>query len=54
VNVEQEVAGIEFTRSERILQDNRPFFSEGNDYFWLTGSYTFPRMFYSRRIGAFD
>jgi len=54
VNVEQEVAGIEFTRSERILQDNRPFFSEGSDYFWLTGSYTFARMFYSRRIGQFD
>lgn len=54
VNVEQQVAGIEFTRSERILEDNRPFFSEGNDYFWLTGSYTFARMFYSRRIGEFD
>lgn len=54
VNVEQQVAGIEFTRTERKLDDSRPFFTEGSGYFWLTSPYTFAQMFYSRRIGEFD
>ncbi|MCX7800967.1 MAG: carbohydrate binding family 9 domain-containing protein [Fimbriimonadales bacterium] len=54
VNVEQQVAGIEFTRTERKLEDSRPFFTEGSAYFWLTSPYTFAQMFYSRRIGEFD
>lgn len=54
LNVEQQVAGIEFTRTERRLEDNRPFFKEGSGYFWLTSPYTFAQMFYSRRIGEFD
>lgn len=53
-NVEGQIAGIEFSRSERFLDDNRPFFREGSGYFNLTNQFTFARMFYSRRIGAFD
>ncbi len=48
------MAGIEFTRTERKLEDSRPFFTEGSGYFWLTSPYTFAQMFYSRRIGDFD
>lgn len=53
-NIEQQVTGIEFTRSERFYNDSRPFFTEGSDYFFLTPPYTFGRMFYSRRIEDFD
>ena len=53
-NIEQDIAGIEFTRSERFLDDARPFFTEGAGFFDLTGPFTFGRMFYSRRIESFD
>ena len=53
-NIEQEVAGIDFTRTERYLDDARPFFSEGNDFFQLGGEFSFGQLFYSNRIGAFD
>lgn len=53
-NVEQTVAGIDFTRSERFLGDSRPFFAEGANQFELTVPYAMGRMFYSRRIADFD
>ena len=53
-NIEQEVANISFTRSERFLKDARPFFSEGGDFFQLTGMFSFGRMFFTRRIESFD
>ncbi len=52
-NIEQQVAGIEFTRSERLLDEARPFFTEGSDFFWLSNGHGFGRMFYSRRIEDF-
>ncbi len=53
-NIEQEIAGIEFTRSERFVSDSRPFFTEGESFFQLTGPYSIGRMFHSRRIDDFD
>lgn len=54
-NIEQEVAGIEFTRTERYLDEVRPFFKEGEGFFNLVSGYTFGRMFYSsQRIPSFD
>ena len=53
-NIDQDVADIGFTRSERFVGDARPFFKEGGDLFTLTGRYTYGRMFFSRRIGEFD
>lgn len=53
-NIEGQIAGIEFTRSERFIRDTRPFFTEGGDYFQLTPEYTFGQMFYSQRIPYFD
>lgn len=53
-NIEQDIAGIDFTRSERFRDDARPFFQEGSGYFSLTSRHTFGRMFYSNRIDDFD
>jgi hypothetical protein len=53
-NIESEIAGIEFTRTERYLDESRPFFTEGGGFLNLTGPFTFGRMFYSRRIENFD
>lgn len=53
-NIESEIAGIEFTRTERFLEDSRPFFTEGAGFFDMTGEFTFGRMFYSRRIQDFE
>jgi len=53
-NIEGQVEGIGFTRTERFLADTRPFFVEGNRFFNLTGDYTIGQMFYSRRIDDFD
>ncbi|MFZ4506331.1 MAG: DUF5916 domain-containing protein [Fimbriimonas sp.] len=53
-NIESQVAGIDFSRTERFLDDSRPFFNEGSDFFSLTGQFGFGRMFYSRRIEDFD
>lgn len=53
-NIEGDIAGIEFTRSERFLEDTRPFFTEGADFFALTGQFTIGRLFYSRRVTDFD
>ena len=53
-NIENQIAGNEFTRTERYVGDVRPFFTEGSDFFNLSGEFTFGRMFYSDRIGQFD
>lgn len=53
-NIEDVVAGIDFIRTERFLQETRPFFTEGRGFFDLTGGFSYGSMFYSRRIGPFD
>ncbi len=53
-NIEGQVAGVEFTRSERFFEDNRPFFREGSGYYGLTSEYSFGQMFYPLRIEKFD
>ncbi len=53
-NVEEAVEGIEFSRSERFVEESRPFFMEGIRYFDLTEPYGIGRLFYSRRIEEFD
>jgi hypothetical protein len=54
-NIEQDVEGVNFTRTERFLDDSRPFFTEGSGYFGVGGGgFGFGRMFYSRRIDRFD
>ncbi|MBS1710943.1 MAG: hypothetical protein JSS71_04355 [Armatimonadetes bacterium] len=53
-NIESEVEGIGFTRTERFLSDVRPFFTEGSQYFNLTSGFGFGRAFYSNRIDDFD
>lgn len=53
-NIESEVEGIGFTRTERFLSDVRPFFAEGSQYFNLTSGYGIGRIFYSNRIDNFD
>ncbi|QYK52758.1 MAG: hypothetical protein KF824_10895 [Fimbriimonadaceae bacterium] len=52
-NIEGQVEGIGFTRTERRLADTRPFFVEGSRYFNLTDDEV-GQMFYSRRIDDFD
>ena len=53
-NIEQAIADISFSRTERSLADARPFFQEGQEYFNLFGGFTFGQLFYSRRIDDFD
>lgn len=53
-NIENQIAGIDFTRTERRLDESRPFFNEGGDFFHLNGDFGYGTMFYSRRIEAFD
>ncbi len=53
-NVENQVAGNSFTRTERYIDDVRPFFTEGGGFFKLTEGFTFGQMFYSQRITQFD
>jgi hypothetical protein len=51
--VEEAVEGIDFSYGPRFVPDRRPFFQEGGDVFGI-GSGFLGRLFYSRRIGAFD
>ena len=46
--IEQDVTNINFSYTEKLLTDRRPFFAEGADFF--------PKntLFYSRRVGQFD
>ncbi|GIV16207.1 MAG: hypothetical protein KatS3mg022_1642 [Armatimonadota bacterium] len=53
-NIEEAVEGIEFSRSERFVEETRPFFMEGIRYFDLTEPYGIGRLFYSQRIEGFD
>lgn len=53
-NIEGDIAGIEFTRSERRLNDVRPFFTEGAGYFGTNSRFSFGQVFYSNRIDDFD
>lgn len=53
-NIEQAIADISFSRTERSLSDARPFFQEGQENFNLFGGFTFGQLFYSRRIDDFD
>lgn len=53
-NIEQEVLDLSFSRSERFLDDARPFFVEGGDYFNLLSGFGIGQPFYSRRIDDFD
>ncbi len=53
-NIENAIAGIEFSRSERFVSDARPFFTEGSDYFGLGSGFTYGRLFYSNRIDSFS
>ena len=53
-NIENQIAGIDFTRSERFLADARPFFTEGGNFFEMTPMFSFARVFYSRRIQDFE
>lgn len=47
-NIEQSVEGIDFSYSERYVEDRRPFFSEGGNVYHLGN------LFYSRRIMDMD
>ncbi|MCH7945182.1 MAG: hypothetical protein IIC73_04095, partial [Armatimonadetes bacterium] len=54
-NIEQEVTGISFTRTERFVRDNRPFFTEGSSFFGSGGMGGFrDQLFFTRRIVDFD
>jgi hypothetical protein len=53
-NIEGQVEGIEFTRTERFVGETRPFFTEGAGFFRLTQGYGFGQMFYPQRIDEFD
>lgn len=53
-NIEGQIAGIEFTRTERFLSDVRPFFTEGSGFFGLGSRFGFGQLFYSQRIATFD
>ncbi len=46
--IEQDVTGINFSYTEKLLTDRRPFFAEGAGYL------PYRDLFYSRRIGVLD
>lgn len=54
LNIEQQIAGVSFVHTERFLNDARPFFTEGGDYFNPVGQYEFGIPFYSERIGLIN
>lgn len=51
-NVENAVIGIDFSRFERLADETRPFFTEGEDYFRVGGMQL--RMFSPQRIDQID
>jgi len=54
-NIERQVAGVDFTRTERFLDEARPFFTEGDQFFNLVSDFSFGTMFYpTGRIPTFD
>ncbi len=54
VNIEQQIAGVDFVHTERQLNDARPFFTEGGNYFNPIGMFEYGVPFYSQRIGAIN
>lgn len=54
LNIEQQIAGISFVHTERFLNDARPFFTEGGDYFNPVGQFEYGIPFYSQRIGLIN
>jgi len=54
INIEQQIAGVDFIHTERFLSDARPFFTEGGDFFNPIGMYEFGIPFYSQRIGPIN
>lgn len=53
-DIANQVAGVDFTHTERYLDESRPFFMEGSGFFGLSDGNGFGSPFYSRRIGDFD
>lgn len=53
-NIEDVVAGNDFVRIERFLNDPRPFFTEGSQFFDVNDRFSFGRLFYTRRIEKLD
>ncbi len=53
-NIQDSIAGINFIRTERFLNESRPFFNEGSGFFRMGGEFDYATMFYSRRIQDFD
>lgn len=53
-NIEQQVESVGFTRTERFLDDRRPFFAEGNQFFNIMVGGGMGSGFYSRRIREID
>jgi hypothetical protein len=53
-NIEDVIAGNDFVRTERFLNDPRTFFQEGANFYDLNERFSFGRMFYSRRVDQFD
>jgi len=54
-NIENQIAGVGFTRTERFVGEARPFFREGSGFFSVGDfPFGFGRMFYSNRIENFD
>ncbi|MCH8274364.1 MAG: hypothetical protein IH851_06205 [Armatimonadetes bacterium] len=51
-NVEGAILGIEFSRFERLTDERRPFFTEGEEFFRMGGFGS--RMFAPQRIGMID
>lgn len=52
--VEGAIQNINFSRSERFVDERRPFFLEGQDYFQAGTFYSLGPLFYSNRIQKFD
>ncbi len=52
--VENAVQSIGFSRSERFVEERRPFFLEGGDYFRTGQFFSLGPLFYSNRIEKFD
>ncbi|MFQ3611978.1 MAG: DUF5916 domain-containing protein, partial [Fimbriimonadales bacterium] len=53
-NIEGAVERVEFSRREQSLDETRPFFLEGDDYYDTTMRYGLGRVFYSQRIRDFE
>jgi hypothetical protein len=54
LNIEQQIAGVSFVHTERFLNDARPFFTEGRDFFNPIGEFEYGIPFYSQRIGLIN